>query len=250
MFLVTNGCSHTAGAELEFPSQRRCYSKAWPKHLADRLSCDHINLADSGASTDRVVRTTIRYVIDNFKIRNNLSDHLFIINWPGAYRTELREIPDGSDNEKLLFYDDSWLPLVVGNDDSYRKSFSKRLYMFYKSWVATSEEIKPRLNYLHNILLLQNMFILYRIKFLFWSASFVSINEGHKELQGYKSLIHNYTYPFLGDVNNCFTVLLQNNNQQISKFSHESGFSSHYDESAQVWFAEYMYSYLAKSSLI
>lgn len=118
MILVANGCSHTAGAEMEYPSQRRCYNKAWPKHLADFLKCDHVNLSDSGASGHRVVRTTMRYVLDQFSKKNNLSDHLFIINWPGAYRTELRRLPDGTEEENLLFYDNHWLPLIVGNDES------------------------------------------------------------------------------------------------------------------------------------
>ena len=108
MILVANGCSHTAGAELEYPSQRRCYHKAWPKHLADKLEYEHINLSDSGASSHRVVRTTMRYIIDSFSNKKDLSDHLFVINWPGAYRTELRQPDDSSEDEKLLFYDDKW----------------------------------------------------------------------------------------------------------------------------------------------
>lgn len=250
MFLVANGCSHTAGAEIEYPCQRRCYDKAWPKHLADLFGCDHVNLADSGASGHRVVRTTMRYVIDNFSLKNDLSDHLFIINWPGAYRTELRQLPDGSEDEKLLFYDDDWLPLIVGNDESYKGSFTKRLYTYYMSWVLTSEAIKPRLDYVHDIILLQNFFTLYKIKFLFWSASYVNITPAHKELQGYKSLIHKTTYPYFSDIDYSYNVLLKNNNQKISEFSHQSGFASHYDEESQRWFANYLYSYLANSSLL
>ena len=119
MILIANGCSHTAGAEIENSMQGECYEKAWPKHLADLLKYDHVNLSDSGASGHRVVRTTMRYVLDQFSKKNNLSDHLFIINWPGAHRTELRQLLDGSEEENLLFYDDHWLPLIVGNDESY-----------------------------------------------------------------------------------------------------------------------------------
>ena len=70
MILVANGCSHTAGAEMEYPSQRRCYEKAWPRYLAEKLGYDHVNLSDSGASGHRVVRTTLRYVLDQFKEKN------------------------------------------------------------------------------------------------------------------------------------------------------------------------------------
>jgi len=246
MILVANGCSHTAGAEMEYVSQRRCYEKAWPKYLSELLGYTHINLSDSGASGHRVVRTTMRYVIDQFSKRKDLSDHFFIINWPGAHRTELRKLSDGSDEEQLLFYDDEWLPLIVGNDESYKRTFSKRLYTYYKSWVATSEAIKPRLDYLHDIILLQNFFLLHKIKFLFWSASYVNLTPAHKELEGYKGLIHSKTFPYFTDVTQSYTVLLKNNGQKISEYS----LHSHYDENAQRWFASYLHSYLANSSII
>ena len=250
MILVANGCSHTAGAEMEYPSQRRCYEKAWPRYLAEKLGYDHVNLSDSGASGHRVVRTTIRYVLDQFKEKNNLQDHLFIINWPGAHRTELRIPENVSVVERPLFYDDDWLPIIVGNDESYSLSFSNRLYKWYKLWVINSEPIAPRMDYLHDIILLQNLFLLYKIKFLFWSASYVNITQQHKELQGYKSLILKKTYPYLEDISYSYNVLLKNNGLNISKYSLESGFGSHYDEEAQRWFASYLHSYLANSSII
>lgn len=250
MILVANGCSHTAGAELDYPGQRRCYNKAWPKHLSDMLDYEHVNLSDSGASGHRVVRTTIRYILDQFSASNNLSDHLFIINWPGAYRTELRRLPDGTHDENVLFYDDNWLPLIVGNDQSYKNSFTKRLYTYYKSWVTTTEPIKARMDYIQDILFLQNFFLIYKIKFLFWSASYVDITHQHKELQGYKSLVHKKTFPYLNDVGFSYNVLLKNNDQKFSDSSIKSGFASHFDENAQRWFATYLHSYLAKSSII
>ena len=250
MILVANGCSHTAGAEMEYPSQRKCYDKAWPKHLADILKCDHINLSDSGASTHRVVRTTIRYIIDSFSKKNNLSDHLFIINWPGAYRTELRKLSHGSDDEKALFYDSDWLPLIVGNDDSYKTTFTKRLYTFYKSWVLTSEDVKIKMDYLHDILLLQSLFQLYNLNYLFWTSSYVNFTPQHKELNGYKSLVFKKRYPSFDNINLSYNVLLKNNGQKISEHSIQSGFASHYDENAQRWFASYLHSYLANSSII
>lgn len=249
MILVANGCSHTAGAELEYPSQRRCYDKAWPKHLADLLDYDHLNLSDSGASSHRVVRTTIRYVIDQFKQKNNLQDHLFIINWPGAYRTELKLPQNASVIEKPLFYDDGWLPIIIGNDESYKLSFSNRLYKWYKLWVINSEPIAPRMNYLHDILLLQSFLSQYRVKFLFWTAAYVDIPK-NKELSGYEGLISKTTYPFFTDVNMSYNVLMHSNNQQISKYSIQGGTAAHYDEEAQVWFANYLHSYLANNSFI
>ena len=152
--------------------------------------------------------------------------------------------------ERPLFYDDDWLPIVIGNDESYSLSFSKRLYNWYKLWVINSEPIVPRMDYLHDILLLQNFFMLHKIKFLFWSASYVNINSLHEELEGYTGLINKKTYPYFTDINQSYNVLLKNNGLHISEYSVESGFGSHYDEEAQRWFATYLHSYLANSSII
>ena len=43
---------------------------------------------------------------------------------------------------------------------------------------------------------------------------------------------------------------MKNNNQKISEHSMASGFSSHYDEKAQVWFANYLYEYINSHTLL
>ncbi len=35
--LIANGCSHTAGAEIEYEMQGECYNRAWPKKFGDSL---------------------------------------------------------------------------------------------------------------------------------------------------------------------------------------------------------------------
>lgn len=246
MKLVANGCSHTCGAEIEHVLQRRCYDKAWPKYLADKLDCDHVNLADSGASCHRVVRTTMRYVLDNVK---DLHDHLFVINWPGAFRTEYR-FSDSFKEDKHNFYDDLWAPLVVGNDELYKKQMSRKLYTAYQSWVVSNTPINAYMDYMHHIILLQNLFMLFKVKFLFWEAAHVNVPRTRGELTGYKSLIIKKTFPHFGDVNHVFTSLLSQNGQKISDHSIEGGQASHYDEEGQRWFADYMHNELAKRSII
>ncbi len=250
MILVANGCSHTCGAELTYPMERACFEKAWPKHLSDRLGCEHENLADSGASAHRIVRTTIRYVIEKFQQKKKLDDHFFIILWPGMFRDELHMPQKHTIKESELFYDNNWLPLVVGNDEAYKNSFSHRFYTYYKSWVVCGEKVKMQMDYLHNIILLQNFFTMYKIKYLFWNASHSPLDFTHPHLKGYSGLIFKKNFPFLQEVNQCFTVLLRNNNQKISEYSKLSGFASHYDEDALKWFANYIFDYLKENSLI
>ena len=250
MILVANGCSHTAGAELTYPMERACYERAWPKHLADLLNCNHINLADSGASAHRIVRTTIRYVLKQFKQKNKLDDHLFIVSWPGMFRDELYMPEEVTEKERYLFYDDNWLPLIVGNDEAYKNSFSHRFYTYYKSWVVCGEKVKRQIDYLQHIIMLQNFFTIYKIKYLFWNAAHSPLDFKHPELEGYTALIFKKNFPFLQDVNQCFTVLLRNNNQKISEHSMASGFGSHYDEEGNKWFANYLFNYMNQNSLI
>jgi len=64
--LLVNGCSHTAGSEMEYVYQPNCYHKAWPKHLGDLLKTKEVvNIAQPGASNDTIFRTTQDWIIDN-----------------------------------------------------------------------------------------------------------------------------------------------------------------------------------------
>ena len=124
MILLTNGCSHTAGAEIEFEMQGECFNKAWPFHLANDLGFESINFSISGASADRVVRTTIEYFLKKQTESNfNPKQYFVTIAWPGLYRTEIN---NGG-------YDRGWQPLVVGNDKSYKKELDIFSYGYYKA---------------------------------------------------------------------------------------------------------------------
>ena len=45
MLLLANGCSHTAGAEIEYEWQDNCYEKAYPSTCSKELGWDTVNLA-------------------------------------------------------------------------------------------------------------------------------------------------------------------------------------------------------------
>ena len=98
MILFANGCSHTAGAEIEYTEQGECYEKAWPVHIAKLFDFeDVINLSISGASASRVVRTTLEYFLRQMIVPNyNPNNYFCIIAWPGLYRTEIKN--GGFDN--------------------------------------------------------------------------------------------------------------------------------------------------------
>ena len=240
MLLLANGCSHTSGAELEFEMQNDCYEKAWPFHLANNLEFESLNLSSSGASADRVVRTTIEY----FLKKQSESDfdpkqYFVVIAWPGLYRTEIN---NGG-------FDGGWQPLVVGNDKTYKKQLDTFSYAYYKAWTIFAKEQSQTISYFHNILLLQYFLVSNKIKYLFWSAS-ATTPYSMDYLDLYQNQIYKKRFPFLMDQAYSFTQLCHNNGQKISEFSQLSGFNSHYDEDAHKWFAGYIYNYIQENNLL
>lgn len=240
MLLIANGCSHTAGAEIESKQQGSCFNKAWPFHLAHLFNYNSINLSQSGASSKRVLRTTFEFLLKEisqpaFDPRN----YFCVIAWPGLFRTEIK---NGG-------YDNSWQPLVVGNDEQYKKQLDHNSYAYYKAWTVFADPYSQTISYYHDILLLQYFLIANKIKYLFWSAS-AATPYTFEYLDLYKSQIYNKRYPYLMDRSFSFTQLCHDNNQKISEFSRLSGFNSHYDENAHKWFADYLYNYIQKNNLL
>lgn len=89
--LLANGCSHTAGAEIEYPLQDKCYINAWPRWLADSMGWDWINLAESGNSNEQIKRTTIEWIIENIELTNRYKPEelVVMIMWSGFDRFEI-----------------------------------------------------------------------------------------------------------------------------------------------------------------
>ena len=242
MILLANGCSHTAGAELEYPTQSKCYERAWPKHLGDILHAEEvINLSDSGASQKRVVRTTLEYIGslvhdgDWLKIKN-----LFVvIMWPGAYRDEMYHKDY-----------DGYYNLVVGNDELYKKNLSKSQYEYYKAWVVNYEKEKADDDSYLNVILLQNYLSFYKIPFLFWNASNSSLSTDRSRHFHYQAQINRKRFPYYYQSEHGYTFLCKTYGHQVSKHSVDSGFNSHYDEDAQKWWAKYLKNYIFENDLL
>jgi hypothetical protein len=89
--LLANGCSHTAGAEIEYPLQPKSYINAWPRWLADDMGWDWVNLAESGNSNEQIKRTTIEWIIEKVELtkRYKPEELVVIIMWAGFNRFEV-----------------------------------------------------------------------------------------------------------------------------------------------------------------
>lgn len=246
MLLVSNGCSHTAGAELDYPGQGECYKKAWPKHLADSLGYDHINLSMSGASTNRILRTTYEFIYSWIKQGKSTKDVFIVILWSGIYRTEIYV-----ENEKINYnYDNKWTPMVVGNDTTYKKQLSPSLYYYYKSWTANMTGYQASCDFYIAVTNLQNLLYRHGIKYLFMDAANSGLRTGDKRLDPYRLQIDKRYYEGLDEDHNCYTSLCDYTKQKIAQGSIDSGLNSHYDEDAHRWFAKYIKKIIHKRNII
>jgi len=240
MLLLANGCSHTAGAEIEKPRQGHCYEKAWPKLLADKLNYDHINLSESGASCDRVYRTTLHqlHVLRRYS-ESDPSKIFCIVMWPGMWRTEMFQ----KEPNEPGFFDRGWMPMVVGNEESYKKQTSKLGLLNYKSWVSRATLTSESTNYFKNVIGLQNILVRNKIKYLFLNSC-VTIGDVNQHEYIYEV----YKKRFFGFMNGqlSYTNILQ---QHEFEFGENSTYA-HYGEDAQEWFADFLKSYITKNKLL
>lgn len=239
MLIIANGCSHTAGAEIEYSLQGECYNKAWPYKLASQLDFTSKNLAISGASDDRVSRTTIEYLgklkrSDNY----NPSKIFVVISWPGLFRTEIYQ----NKPKENGFWDNQWMPLVAGNDDTYKKQCSTSSYAYYKAWMMRLNPVQETIKFYSNVLLLQNVLIANKIKYLFWN----SCRNIPQDQESFYNEINHKRFPYLTNVDLSYTTLLHNNGFKHSEFAKYG----HYGEDAQEWFADFLFKYINKNNLL
>ena len=159
MLLLANGCSHTAGAEIEYLLQGKCYEKAYPKYTAELLGWNYENIADSGASQERIIRTTIDWIGKNYKKYKN-TEIFVVIMWSGPSRVE--------------FYDgilDKYIQIVPNNDVVYKKQFTNTQYVYYKSYVAIQNRRAQMIKWYNNIILMQSYLSNLKINYLFLNAT-------------------------------------------------------------------------------
>lgn len=236
MFLLANGCSHTAGAEIEYSSQSNCYEKAWPKHLADRLGCEHINLAVSGASNHRIIRTTIDFIGNRIDEGKDFEDIFAIICWPGAYRTELFLEKDSDP------YKGNWQSFVVGNN---YKKLDKQVFNYYRHWAMTYTYHQAMTQYVMDIITLQNYFMAYNIPYLFWRASTTQLDR-NSQMKSYNIQVNKKRFPNAFEKDSDFTSLLSYygyKHSEVSKYNH-------FGEDGQIKFSELLFNYIQDNQIV
>ena len=115
-YLVAFGCSHTNGSMLDGKNSASEYNvrKGFPGMLAKRHGYELINISKPGGSNQHIFRTVLDFINNHM---DNQNEYLFLINWTGANRIELR-YPEKNDLHKYVHYGDHLdfksVPFTVG----------------------------------------------------------------------------------------------------------------------------------------
>lgn len=156
MMLFANGCSMTEGAELggeELGPQGQFIrdldpeyktENAWPQKVASSLDMSCVNIAQGGASNEKITRTTIEWTADYLK-ENKAEDLFVVIGWSAPQRTEIKigeqwfdfmphHIPT---NKKLKTVHDFYLDHIYDHISDYAKSLISVLSL--QSWLKVNK---------------------------------------------------------------------------------------------------------------
>lgn len=87
--LLANGCSHTAGSDIDPDNMRSCAEQAWPRWVADHYKIPYVNIAEGGSGNEQISRSTILTISNLIDIdKVNPKDLIVTICWSGFDRYE------------------------------------------------------------------------------------------------------------------------------------------------------------------
>ncbi|MEM9546921.1 MAG: DUF6071 family protein [Bacteroidota bacterium] len=187
MYLYANGCSFTTGYGSEDTESNEDYAfihpHAWPQKLCELMGLDDVfNHGLAGGSNDRILRTTIDWILNQWIGKNrSTSDLTVIVGWT-----------DNSRREFLI--DGKWVQIIPYHN--YPKSPEmNKLNKIYRSVAWSEEEASHRFAY--QLLALQSFLCFYDIRYFFFDAfmpskEIVSADTSHWE--NYKSQIDKTRY--------------------------------------------------------
>jgi hypothetical protein len=183
--MLFNGCSHTAGSEIEYTNQSSCYEKSWGKFLSNMAGDEYVNIAMAGSSNEYIFRTTQDWIIENVLINKShkIEDlHVFVM-WSGF------------DRKEIYFSDTNTMDNVNPLSDSKLHS-TKMKYEFdkFKDVIVYFHDILY--SNLKNLILVNNLSIfldIFKIKYTFLNGlhSFLSLEDADKNHILHSSYINN-----------------------------------------------------------
>lgn len=146
--LVANGCSMTAGDELDSPETR-----AWPVLLAQALGVDLVNMGLSGGSNRRIVRTTVAMLPTLCRERSVTPEETLVLcTWTRPDRTELFD--PGFTKPRPFEADLNWRglgPFITDRRDKQARAFYRHLWSedgqigsFVLDWILLDSFLRLR----------------------------------------------------------------------------------------------------------
>lgn len=164
VLLYANGCSMTYGYELaDHPVTHICLddayreAHAWPRRLAARLGAQQVvNDSIPGGSNDRILRTTIRWVLDFLASEGDAArlKLLVVVGWSDPMRRE-------------YFIDGAWKQAIPYHNYPDQPSLD-RLNAVYRDVAWNDHESACR--FVTQVLALQVFLQFHGIRFLFFDA--------------------------------------------------------------------------------
>ena len=155
-YIYANGCSYVAGDGLESNPRKTAIH-----FLAEELNCEYFNNAKGGGSNQRIVRTTINWLLEN---KDKWNDVLVLIGWTGILRYEILQ---GKKWKQMKSYD--------GNPDDILR-------------FSTSDQFE--FEYLDSILYLQLFLEANNIKYIFWNTFTENLEKKNNDKWNYINKEH------------------------------------------------------------
>jgi hypothetical protein len=252
-FLLSNGCSHTAGGEIEYQWQPTCYDKAWPKKLANKIKHKSINISKSGNSNQSIYRTTLDWVYNNVvrEKKINPKDLTVIVMWSGFDRSEIF-FPDTN----II---DSINPFAIA--DRYNTELIEEIKKLQKLMITFQDNLVSdyrSLNLVHNLSTWLDSFGVkhYFINGIYHFPEMNYLNESysnHAYYMSYKTLLELYGenkiknhYAFSDPNETFYQHMITSSGFKPVKHSN----LGHFDGDGHEYWAEKMYNRYFKQNLI
>lgn len=208
-----NGCSHSAGSEIEGSgigegpfNRENCFGS----QIAKYLGIDKINLSYPGGSNDYILNSTILWCLENPQQAKNT---YFLIHWTSANRTDIYTKSFKSPKYQDWIFDsnyghvhaDHYCPNFEIEDQPYVKKLSKYLFLNETNW---------EINKFLNIIKLQTFFQNNNYDYSFHNA-FTPCKQD-KRFKKYVQLINQNKFKNMFDQNETFYYWALNQGHDIA----------------------------------
>jgi len=226
MILYANGCSYTTGCELEGPhigDSKYNKDRAWPAILGKNLGATEvINEAKAGGSNDRIIRTSLDWILSN-RSKEKL---LVVIGWTDPYRTEIKI--DGTYHH------------ICSALQRKSNKILKEAHRHFTTYYCDDSYAQPKK--VHQVILMQDFLKLRKINYFFFNA-ILSVQPRfckHRSI-GNAIDLNNYLHPF--DMQKCML-------NKVFKIFKPVPWGTHPEEAAHRYWGNFLYNEIKRREII